>query len=176
MFNKLNFIYLQMGAVIFALTDTVETAADLAARSGGKQELVQLLRAVEGKGQSTVRYYILRLQVHKDEQFTVQLVITRLSKRKITPSPLLLSLFLTVAHLLENAQYFYPSSGCLKVRTAARLDRMQTFFVFSSYIMLFQWMLRYRNYKKSCKLHQVRSLKCNYYKVVQKPRQALSST
>lgn len=47
-----------MGAVIFALTDTVETAADLAARSGGKQELVQLLRAVEGKGQSTVRYYI----------------------------------------------------------------------------------------------------------------------
>lgn len=48
-----------MGAVIFALTDTVETAADLAARSGGKQELVQLLGAVEGKGQSTVRYYIL---------------------------------------------------------------------------------------------------------------------
>ena len=39
---------LKMGAVIFALTDTVETAADLAARSGGKQELVQLLRAVEG--------------------------------------------------------------------------------------------------------------------------------
>lgn len=38
-----------MGAVIFALTDTVETAADLAARSGGKPELVQLLRAVEGK-------------------------------------------------------------------------------------------------------------------------------
>ena len=38
-----------MGAPIFALTDTVETAADLAARSGGKQELVQLLRAVEGK-------------------------------------------------------------------------------------------------------------------------------
>ena len=40
---------LKMGAAIFALTDTVETAADLAARSGGKQELVQLLRAVEGK-------------------------------------------------------------------------------------------------------------------------------
>lgn len=40
---------LKMGAPIFALTDTVETAADLAARSGGKQELVQLLRAVEGK-------------------------------------------------------------------------------------------------------------------------------
>jgi len=39
---------LKMGAPIFALTDTVETAADLAARSGGKQELVQLLRAVEG--------------------------------------------------------------------------------------------------------------------------------
>lgn len=38
-----------MGAPIFALTDTVETAADLAARSGGKQELVQLLRAVEGR-------------------------------------------------------------------------------------------------------------------------------
>ena len=38
-----------MGAPIFALTDTVETAADLAARSGGKPELVQLLRAVEGK-------------------------------------------------------------------------------------------------------------------------------
>ena len=38
-----------MGAAIFALTDTVETAADLAARSGGKKELVQLLRAVEGK-------------------------------------------------------------------------------------------------------------------------------
>lgn len=40
-------LLIQMGAVIFALTDTVETAADLAARSGGKQELVQLLRAVE---------------------------------------------------------------------------------------------------------------------------------
>lgn len=39
----------KMGVPIFALTDTVETAADLAARSGGKQELVQLLRAVEGK-------------------------------------------------------------------------------------------------------------------------------
>ena len=56
------------------------------------------------------------------------------------------------------------------IRKVARLDRMQPFFVFSSYIILFQWMLRYRNYKKSCKLHQVRSLKCNYYKVVQKPR------
>lgn len=42
-------LLLKMGAPIFALTDTVETAADLAARSGGKQELVQLLRAVEGK-------------------------------------------------------------------------------------------------------------------------------
>ncbi|KAJ7394405.1 hypothetical protein OS493_000214 [Desmophyllum pertusum] len=40
-------LLIQMGAPIFALTDTVETAADLAARSGGKQELVQLLRAVE---------------------------------------------------------------------------------------------------------------------------------
>lgn len=40
-------LLIQMGAAIFALTDTVETAADLAARSGGKQELVQLLRAVE---------------------------------------------------------------------------------------------------------------------------------
>ena len=38
-----------MGAAAFALTDTLETAADLASRSGGKQELVQLLRAVEGK-------------------------------------------------------------------------------------------------------------------------------
>jgi len=43
---------LKMGAPIFALTDTLETAADLAARSGGKQELVQLLRAVEGKKMS----------------------------------------------------------------------------------------------------------------------------
>ena len=56
------------------------------------------------------------------------------------------------------------------IRKVARLDRMQPIFVFSSYIILFQWMLRYWNYKKSCKLHQVRSLKCNYYKVVQKPR------
>ena len=56
------------------------------------------------------------------------------------------------------------------IRIIARLDRMQTFFVFSSYIMLFQWMLQCRNYKKSCELHQVRSLKCNYYKLVQKPR------
>ena len=38
-----------MGVPVFALTDTLETAADLASRSGGKQELVQLLRAVEGK-------------------------------------------------------------------------------------------------------------------------------
>ena len=38
-----------MGAAAFALTDTLETAADLASRSGGKQELVQLLRGVEGK-------------------------------------------------------------------------------------------------------------------------------
>ena len=56
------------------------------------------------------------------------------------------------------------------IRIIARLDRMQTFFVFSSYIMLFQWMLQCRNYKKSCEHHQVRSLKCNYYKSVQKPR------
>lgn len=40
-------LLIEMGAPIFALTDTVETAADLAARSGGKQELVQLLKAVE---------------------------------------------------------------------------------------------------------------------------------
>lgn len=39
---------LQMGVAVFAVTDTLETAADLAARSGGKQELVQLLRAMEG--------------------------------------------------------------------------------------------------------------------------------
>ena len=39
----------KMGVPVFALTDTLETAADLASRSGGKQELVQLLRAVEGK-------------------------------------------------------------------------------------------------------------------------------
>ena len=39
----------KMGVAVFALTDTLETAADLASRSGGKQELVQLLRAVEGK-------------------------------------------------------------------------------------------------------------------------------
>lgn len=39
---------LQMGVAVFAVTDTLETAADLAARSGGKQELVQLLRAIEG--------------------------------------------------------------------------------------------------------------------------------
>ena len=37
-----------MGANIFALTNTSETAADLAARCGGKAELVQLLRAAEG--------------------------------------------------------------------------------------------------------------------------------
>ncbi|KAK2570691.1 hypothetical protein P5673_004379 [Acropora cervicornis] len=36
-----------MGVAVFAVTDTLETAADLAARSGGKQELVQLLRAIE---------------------------------------------------------------------------------------------------------------------------------
>lgn len=40
---------LQMGVAVFAVTDTLETAADLAARSGGKQELVQLLRAIEGE-------------------------------------------------------------------------------------------------------------------------------
>lgn len=40
-------LLIQMGAAVFAFTDTLETAADLAARSGGKQELVQLLRAVE---------------------------------------------------------------------------------------------------------------------------------
>lgn len=40
-------LLIQMGAPVFALTDTLETAADLASRSGGKQELVQLLRAVE---------------------------------------------------------------------------------------------------------------------------------
>ena len=39
----------KVGVPVFALTDTLETAADLASRSGGKQELVQLLRAVEGK-------------------------------------------------------------------------------------------------------------------------------
>ena len=39
----------KMGVPVFALTDTSETAADLASRSGSKQELVQLLRAVEGK-------------------------------------------------------------------------------------------------------------------------------
>ena len=39
----------KMGVPVLALTDTLETAADLASRSGGKQELVQLLRAVEGK-------------------------------------------------------------------------------------------------------------------------------
>ena len=50
------FYPLQMGAAIFALTDTVETAADLAARSGGKKELVQLLRAAEGKGQPMMHY------------------------------------------------------------------------------------------------------------------------
>ena len=43
-----------MGAAVFALTDTLETAADLASRSGGKQELVQLLRAVEGKEHSNL--------------------------------------------------------------------------------------------------------------------------
>jgi len=37
-----------MGADIFALTNTSETAADLAERCGGKLELVQLLRAAEG--------------------------------------------------------------------------------------------------------------------------------
>ncbi|XP_073255602.1 uncharacterized protein [Porites lutea] len=40
-------LLIQMGVPVFALTDTSETAADLASRSGGKQELVQLLRAVE---------------------------------------------------------------------------------------------------------------------------------
>ncbi|XP_073255508.1 uncharacterized protein [Porites lutea] len=40
-------LLIQMGVPVFALTDTLETAADLASRSGGKQELVQLLRAVE---------------------------------------------------------------------------------------------------------------------------------
>jgi len=40
-------LLIEMGAAVFALTDTLETAADLASRSGGKQELVQLLRAVE---------------------------------------------------------------------------------------------------------------------------------
>ena len=29
----------KMGVAVFALTDTLETAADLASRSGGKQEL-----------------------------------------------------------------------------------------------------------------------------------------
>ena len=38
----------QMGAEVFSLTSTSETAADLAARCGGKPELVQLLRAAEG--------------------------------------------------------------------------------------------------------------------------------
>lgn len=37
-----------MGADIYALTSTSETAADLAERCGGKLELVQLLRAAEG--------------------------------------------------------------------------------------------------------------------------------
>ncbi|CAH3191959.1 unnamed protein product, partial [Porites evermanni] len=40
-------LLIQMRVPVFALTDTLETAADLASRSGGKQELVQLLRAVE---------------------------------------------------------------------------------------------------------------------------------
>lgn len=40
-------LLVQMGVAVFAVTDTLETAADLAARSGGKQELVQLLRAIE---------------------------------------------------------------------------------------------------------------------------------
>ena len=44
----LTLLYRKMGAAIFALTDTSETAADLAARCGGKQELVQLLQAAEG--------------------------------------------------------------------------------------------------------------------------------
>ena len=48
-----------MGAAVFALTDTLETAADLASRSGGKQELVQLLRAVEGKKKSVMTLLLM---------------------------------------------------------------------------------------------------------------------
>lgn len=48
-----------MGAAVFALTDTLETAADLASRSGGKQELVQLLRAVEGKKKSVMMLLLM---------------------------------------------------------------------------------------------------------------------
>lgn len=43
-----------MGAMIFAMTDRGETAGDIAEQSGHNEQLIEILRAAEGKQSKSV--------------------------------------------------------------------------------------------------------------------------